>query len=153
MRSLNARPDVAVRDELGNPIVIVEVKNPETLSLDVATQLRRNMSAHGVLGRIPYFLLVSQETGYLWREQPEPLFDAPPLVQFPMKGVVNRYAPWLEDGVRLRGTELEPVVVQWLTDLSRGSSEPSVGEPERSLAKSGFLDALRGGTVEPLSLV
>jgi hypothetical protein len=153
MRSLTTRPDVAVRNALGNPIVVVEVKNLEGLSPDIATQLHRNMAAHGLLENAAYFLLVSQDKGYLWRERRGMTPESGPLAQFPMASVVARYASWVDDGTRLRGSELRPVVAQWLRDLSNDPGLAQHTEPERSLAEVGFLDALRGGTVERETLV
>ena len=143
------------RDAAGDPVAVIEVKNREGLTPEIAAQLHRNMAAHGLIGRAPYFLLLSQDVGYLWRERPDSPIDAPPAVRFPMGTVVERYAVGALDGKRLRELELEPLVVHWLSELSagrpgqRGANE----EPERSLAEAGLLDALRDATIEPHFLV
>jgi hypothetical protein len=62
-----------------------------------------------------------------------------------MAGVVKRYFP-AEPGTRLHGVQLELLLVQWLADLAAGASV-SESEPERSLEKVGFLDAIREAQV------
>ncbi|HET8852453.1 MAG TPA: hypothetical protein VFN02_07995, partial [Ktedonobacteraceae bacterium] len=85
------RPDILVRDPDGFPIAIVEIKNRQNLSRDVATELRRSMVAHGLPARVPYFLLLSQDVGYLWKDVKQTDLDAPPTYEFPMDKVVTRY--------------------------------------------------------------
>ena len=57
--------DALIRGALGDPIAVVEIKNRENLTQDVAIQLRRNLLVHGMLPNVPYFLLVSQDVGFL----------------------------------------------------------------------------------------
>jgi hypothetical protein len=58
-------PDLVIQDNKGNPIAVVEVKSRADLSQDVAIQIRRSMLARGLPAQIPYFLLLSQDEGYL----------------------------------------------------------------------------------------
>ena len=151
MQTYEGRPDVIVRGPSRDPVVVVEVKNREGLTPGVAAQLRGNMAAHGLLGRAAYFLLLSQDVGYLWREEPDAPWDVPPTAQFPMRSVVERYASTPLDGKRLRGLELELLIVHWLSELSLGqhTRNGALEEPERSLEEAGLLDVLRGASVEP----
>jgi hypothetical protein len=139
------RPDILIKSPQGFPIAVVEVKNQQNLSRDVATKLRRDMVAHGFLPQIPYFLLTSQDVGFLWKEPKHVSFDAPPTYEFPMDKVVARYLK-REPGQRLYGAELELVVLQWLTDLALGTQKV-VEEPEKTLALSGFNESIKGATV------
>ena len=140
--------DILVRSATGRPIAVVEVKNPQDLSLPVATTIRRDMISHGLLADVPYFLLVSQDQGYLWMgSQTENTDDYPPIT-LPMRSVVKRYLPVADSNDRLRGSELELVVIQWLRDLAE-SRDKLDDEPERLLASSGFLDAIRRAAVIP----
>src|SRR5574340_1023065 len=88
---LTFRPDIVIRNHGGRPIAVVEVKNRQNLSRDIATELRRNMVAHGLLPQIPYFLLLSQDKGFLWKGTREDNIDAPPTYEFLMDKVVTRY--------------------------------------------------------------
>src|SRR5947209_667162 len=139
------RPDILIRSPQGYPIAVVEVKNQQNLSRDVATKFRRNMVAHGLLSHVPYFLLTSQDVGFLWKEPKNNNLDAPPTFEFPMDKVVTRYLK-REPGQRLYGAELELLVLQWLTDLSKGTQKV-VEEPEETLALSGFNDSIKGATI------
>jgi hypothetical protein len=71
--------------------------------------------------------------------------EAPPTFEFPMDKIVTRYLK-REPGQRLYGAELELLVLQWLTDLSKGTQKV-VEEPEETLALSGFNDSIKGATI------
>ena len=103
------------------------------------------MLAHGLLAQIPYFLLASQDVGYLWKEPKYVSYNTPPNYEFPMDKVVTRYLK-REPGQRLYGAELELVVLQCLTDLTQGTQE-NVEEPEITLSISGFIESIKGATV------
>ncbi|HXL36123.1 MAG TPA: hypothetical protein VN954_02855 [Ktedonobacteraceae bacterium] len=139
------RPNILIQSSEGYPIAVVEVKNQQNLSRDIATKFRRNMLAHGLLAQIPYFLLASQDVGYLWKEPKYVSYNTPPNYEFPMDKVVTRYLK-REPGQRLYGAELELVVLQWLTDLTQGTQE-NVEEPEITLSISGFIESIKGATV------
>jgi hypothetical protein len=139
------RPDILVRSPEGYPIAVVEVKNQQNLSRDVAMKLRRNMVAHGLLPQVPFFLLASQDVGFLWKEPKYVSYDIPPTYEFPMDKVVARYLK-REPGERLYGAELELVLLQWLIDLTQGAHK-NVEEPEKTLALSGFSESIKGATV------
>ena len=138
--------DIVVRAIDGEPLAVVEVKNRQHLSTDVATALRRNLVVHGLLTRSRYFLLVSQDVGFLWDQGAEVAIDAPPALQFAMDRVVDRYLPRLSANERLQRSVLELVVLQWLSDLSEGPPEP-IDEPERALAAVGLLEAIKGARI------
>jgi hypothetical protein len=110
----------------------------------VATALRRNLVVHSGIPDVPYFLLVSQETGFLWKHAASP--ESPPTTSFPMGAVIERYIPSAGVDERLRGEQLELIVLQWLADLAADPNVPA-GEPEDTLASCGFLDAIRGARV------
>lgn len=136
--------DLVVHRPDGHLVAIIEIKNREGLTSELATVLRRNMIVHGNLPVVPYFLLVSQERGFLWKEADPSRFDQPPQYEFAMENVMKRYSlPHMAE--RLRGSELEQIVKSWLNDVDQSGFASD--EPERSLAKSGFLDAIRGASL------
>ncbi len=141
-------PDIFIRGKDDEVIALVEVKNPRLLTHDIARALYRDivdrMTAHA-----PYFLLLSQQRGYLWERSGRSGGALMPTVEFPMGPVMTRYAPTLHHGERLRGRELDYVVLQWLVDLATGSSDnrDGVGEPDTVLADAGFLAAIRDASV------
>jgi hypothetical protein len=137
--------DILLRNSRGEAIAVVEAKGAMNLTPALAMDIRRRMLAHGLPAHLPYFLLLSQERGYLWQDSQALRSDTPPTVELPMAEVVKRYFP-AEPGTRLHGVQLELLLVQWLTDLAAGASV-SESEPERSLKKVGFLDAIREAQV------
>ena len=137
--------DILLRNASGEVIAVVEAKGAMKLTAALAMDIRRRMLAHGLPAHLPYFLLLSQERGYLWEGSLALRPDAPPTAEFPMAEVVTRYFP-AEPGARLHGVQLELLLVQWLTDLAAGASVPQ-SESERALKKVGFLDAIREAQV------
>src|SRR5712692_1524940 len=136
------RPDILIQSPEDLPIAVVEVKNRQDLTREVATVLRHNIITHSLLPQTPYFLLISQDVGFLWKAAGP---DAPPTYKFPMDKVVTRYLQ-REPGERLYGIELEFLVLQWLNDLASGRLNTSE-EPEKTLALAGFNDSIREATI------
>lgn len=137
------RPDILIQSPEDLPIAVVEVKNRQDLTREVATALRRNIIIHSLLPQTPFFLLISQEVGFLWKSAASP--NAPPAYEFPMSKVVTRYLK-REPGERLYGIELEFLVLQWLNDLASGKLKTSE-EPEKTLALAGFNESIREATI------
>src|SRR5260370_19460279 len=103
------------------------------------------MVVHGLLSQIPYFLLASQDVGFLWKEPKFVSYDTPPTYEFRMEKVINRYIT-REPGQRLYGAELELIVLQWLTDLTQ-ETKKNAEAPEKTLALSGFSASIKWATV------
>lgn len=142
---VNAQPDILIQSPDGHPIAVVEVKNIQNLSRDEATELRGNLVSYGVPSRAPYFLLLSQDVGYLWKDTKQDNLFTPPAYEFPMDGVVSRFSQ-RKPGQRLYATELELLILQWLTNLST-KPQKNTEEPERTLAHAGFNDSIQGATI------
>jgi hypothetical protein len=145
---LASRPfeaDLVIKTAEGQPIAVVEVKSRKNLSRDVVSEIRNNMLARGLPARIPYFLLLSPDKGYLWVGEKQGDPDLPSVYEFPMDKVIARYSP-KEPGQRLFGSELELLVLQWLTHLSLNPQEANE-EPERTLERAGFNDAIKDSMV------
>ena len=142
------RTDLVVQAADGNIVALVEVKNVEGLSPEIAATIRRNLIAHGrVDWWSPFFVVVSQETGYLWDQRSLPPDPVPlPTAEFPMAPVVEFYLPSFVGGPRLSGSQLELAVMTWLSDLA-GNAEDRPHELDAALAGTGFLDQVRGGRV------
>lgn len=140
-----SQPDILIQSPQGNSIAVVEVKNRQNLSRDIATAFRRNMLVHGLLSQTPYFLLASQDTGFLWKEAKEENLDSPPNYEFSMDKVVSRYIKQ-RPGERLYESVLDLVVFQWLLDLTMDTHK-TLEEPERTLALAGFNEAIKGAKI------
>ncbi len=134
--------DILVQTPEGDTIAIVEVKNLRDPSLDEAIQLRRNLADYGVPVQVPFFMLLSQDIGFLWKDSKYENLDAPPMYTFPMGNVVARYSD-RKAGERFYEAEFEILALRWLNHLTIGSQN-SGEEPEKTLALSGFDEAIKG---------
>lgn len=143
MQSFHA--DLIIKNIEGNPIAVVEVKNLKDLSREEAIEMRRILLTHGFPSYTPYFLLLSQEIGFLWKDVKPNDLDAAPTYEFPMDKVVVRYSEGTPTR-RLYGAELEWLVLQWLTNLATKPQRYSE-EPEKTLAHAGFNDSIKGASV------
>jgi hypothetical protein len=137
------RPDFLIKNAHGDAVAVVEVKNPEVLTAPAAVAAR-NQLAHGVWPQtLQYIAVLSQNRGFLFRLGADPR----PVAEFPMIDVVRRYYPAAMPEQRFRGAELEIIVQQWLRELAGGVSGGE--EAVRALSEAGFVDAVRGGQIEP----
>lgn len=138
--------DILVTDAESRPIAVVEVKNKVGLSRDDAMRLLRDLSTYPSLPNAAYYLVVSQEHGYLWKG---PLVaGTPPTLQFAMDNVIERYGPALAENRRLRGGDVTVAVARWLIRLTNDKSD--VGNvPESALCDTGFIAAMHGAVVVP----
>jgi len=121
---MSRRADILVRTPLGQPLALVEVKNLERFTKDNALELRDALLWYGI-DAIPYVMVVSQSTGYLWKLQAR----RPGMAEYgqaqvlDMKPVFREYLTEVELGRHLRGAELELVLSHWLGDLARGHTQ------------------------------
>lgn len=126
---MSRRADILVRTPLGQPLALVEVKNLERFTKDNALELRDALLRFALLANandaIPYVMVVSQSTGYLWKLQAR----RPGMAKYgqaqvlDMKPVFREYLTEVELGRHLRGAELELVLSHWLGDLARGHTQ------------------------------
>jgi hypothetical protein len=139
------RPDLLIQDTNGHPIAVIEVQSRTNMSSDVATEIRRSILSRGLTTHVPYFLLLSQDKGFLWMDAQSNSFDNAPNYEFPMNGVVGRYSKRNPEQ-RLYQTELELLILQWLTNLSSKPQQVNE-EPERTLELTGFNDSIKDAMV------
>jgi hypothetical protein len=150
------RPDIIIHREDGSPVAAVEVKNPTNLTRAKAIELRRHYVQHGKGYQTPYFMLVSQDKGYMWVRPPSQTNVKPrvePSAEFSMGDVVKRYLPHQDPVGYLQEPVMQMLVTSWLNGLVYGYGPSASGEddPERTLAGLGFLDSIRGGVVDAQS--
>lgn len=146
-----AHPDILVRNRDEIPIAAIEIKNLREWPESLSSAMRRNMIVHGVLPKVPFFLLLSQEKGFAWRDsggpEDEPL-DRKPDTEFPLAPIVRRYAPAGLTDHWLRGAELEFIVLRWLDDLATGKRHDG-DKAEEALEAIGFIQAIENASVLP----
>ena len=141
--------DLVAYDAEGQITLVAEIKNRAGTSRAWATQMRRNLLAHGVMPHSRFFLLALPDRFYLWRDAgnaPEPVepsyeLDATPFLQ-----------PYYEEAQlspdNVSGLSFELIVTSWLNELIWSGVPASVPEAQRKLLEdSGLLKALEGGSV------
>lgn len=139
------RHDIILQNPDGQFIAVIEVKNLPNLSRDVATMIRSNSMTYSLLPQTPFFLLLSQDKGFLWKEAWREGPETPPGYEFPMNHVVSRYLK-REPEDRLYEIELEFLAMQWLRDMAAGKQK-TIEEPEKTLALAGFNESIKDASI------
>lgn len=140
------KPSVLIENSDEHLIAVVEARSIRDLSEESAIRSRNGMLEHGISAHTPYLMVLSQDVGFLWKDNPSTDENRPPDYQFPMDSIVERFLP-NEPGKRLIKWGLEDLVVHWLTKLSFKPQEMGQEEPEKTLARAGFTDAIYDGMV------
>jgi hypothetical protein len=138
--------DLLVLDARDTPVAAIEVKSRPKLDPPEATLIRRNLFAHGLVPPVDYFLLVSQDIGYIWGPAKRDAIGAEPDLSFSMSPVLKRYSVEPTAAGRLFHSQLELLVSAWIQELTSGTG-PGEDEPELSLERVGFTSAVRCGKV------
>lgn len=138
------RPEIVVTQADGYPVMVAEVNNLSDWTRAEAAEFRRNLYAAGGFPRVPYFLLLSQDQGFLWRNGTDDTMREPD-AEFPMEDVFHTYVRRRGDA-RVSGAFLKTVIERWLTDLAYGATRGST-PAEGALAKWGAAAAVAGGRV------
>jgi hypothetical protein len=148
--AMRSPSDIAVYGRDGQIKLLVEVKSRIGTTRDWATQLRRNIFAHGLLPKAPYFLLALPDRFYLWnggkntpeRLSPSEIIDPNPFLSkyFQQSGI---------SPAEINGESFEFIVSAWLNEVLSASAHGY--SPEGDLAwleHTGLFDAIRGGRIE-----
>ena len=145
-----ARADLAVYNSHGRLTAIVEIKSKMGTSRTWATLTRRNILAHGDIGRVEFFLLVTPDWLNLWKDagmEPDPV---PPTYR---ADTTMEFAPYFAGaGVRpedISGHAFELLVGAWLGDVMRSTRRAR--ERTDTLCKldeSGLRIAVQDGRIE-----
>lgn len=124
---------------------VVALNNRKHLVLEEAVKHYTSIFAERNYDR--YFLLVSQDYGYLWTPSSVKEY-AEPAVEFSMRQIVSRYFMDFDPESRLRGYVLHMIVCNWLYDLVSISEQSELEqEPEKVLAPTGFLSHIQGAVI------
>jgi hypothetical protein len=141
-------PDIGARDYYNQLVAVVEIKNWSENQLnikDVTDYLDNLLTNYDVFPKVPYFLLISQEKGFLWEYPFTPLRQ--PKVEFPMQNVINRFLTKFNVPNNLNGwlleIQLENAVIRWLEYLGELEQLPAE-EPENMPELAQFVKDLKG---------
>jgi hypothetical protein len=133
----------------GQIALIAEAKGRTNTSRSWATQMRRNMLAHGMIPSSRFFLLALPDRLYLWKD----LDNAPELIEptYEVDAAPFFQPYYATAGVspdQLSGQSFELIVTFWLNDLVHSGIPANVPDlQKRFLEESGLLDAVRGGSL------
>jgi hypothetical protein len=117
-----AEPDFTLYDRYGRLAAAIKVRNKRGTSSEWAAEFRKNLLGHDAFRYAPFFLLVTPDRVYLWKEGPRPAggdsSPAPPDCEIDAKPL---FQPYLE-GTRVKLEDIsspafELVLMSWLRDL------------------------------------
>ena len=147
---MNTRVDIALYARNGQLTVVVEIKNILGTSRTWATQTRRNILAHGGSCDVVYFLIVTPDRLYLWKNAGTDPAQIPPTYEVDMK---LEFAPYFESAGlepnHIRGHAFELLVGAWLSDVTPvGETTGEIANDRSWLNKSGFRAAVKDGRIK-----
>lgn len=144
------RADIGVYDRSGQLAVVAEITNRLGTSCDWAAATRRNILAHNGLCRAEYFLLITPDRLYLWKNAGAEPNRVPPTLEAEMQSEFARYFAGAGiDPRQVSGHAFELLVAAWLSDVIRLKGEAEELAENRSwLAESGFFVAVKEGRIE-----
>ena len=142
--------DLVLYDRLGRLVAAAEIKNKRGTSADWATQLRRNILAHGEFPPVDFSLVITPDRLYLWKgagNEPtliQPAYEADARPIFMPYFDRARLTP-----AEVSGMAFELIVASWLGDLMRFDGQAQkLASGERWLVESSLLDAIKDGRIE-----
>ena len=144
---MNYKPDIIIKKKNNELIAAVEIKNRKNLTREIAIDFRRNIMAHGLTQEYHYFLIISQDTGYLWGNKDTQDLDSAPDKEFSMKSIIKKHAITHGKNIRFRESELELIIFQWLNDLTFKQKDYNQ-KIEKSLYDTGFIQDIQDASIE-----
>ena len=145
-----ARADLALYNTHGRLTAIVEVKNKMRTSSEWAALTRRNILAHGDFIGADFFLLITPDRMYMWKDAGTDPVPVPPTYE---ADTTKEFAPYFESvGVSpetISGHAFELVVGAWLGDVMRSARRTDENtDTLRRLVDSGLRTAVKDGRLE-----
>jgi hypothetical protein len=144
--------DLAVENQNGQLILIVEVKIKNNVSSEWAKRYRRNLMARYTFPKAPYFLMVFPERIYLWtKHDKNSTDDSEPNYSIDAKSIFQPYFD--RAGIKaeeISGHSFQLIVNSWLWELViTAENRPENLDPsQRWLVDSGLYAALAGGRLK-----
>lgn len=142
------KPDIIVYSKDEKVQLVIEVKNKSGATSEWAANTRRNLLVHAVVQPSPFFLLVSPDRLYLWKNATS-MEAAPPDYEAKTGEVLSRYTePSNLNLADISEYSLEMLVISWLNDLTRPESTREVnGTKFDWVYESGLYEAIKDGSV------
>ena len=135
--------DITIKNKDDQTIAMVEIKNSQNLSKEIADNFRKNLISNGLVSHTPYFLILSQDKGFLWNQKSE---ETKNIYEFSVKKILEKYLPISNSKDRLKGIQLEFLIFQWLNDLALKHKE-NIPEINTPLTSSGFINDIQDANI------
>lgn len=138
--------DILVRDSAGAAVLAVEVKARRGVDAGWAADFRRNLYAHDLKPPARFFMVVTADETYLWKEQERSSlsYHLPDAV-VSTSDLIGEEGT---DGRALDGQALELLTSSWLTAVTAAEDPSWLLEGSRAfLVETGLFEALRGAAV------
>lgn len=141
--------DLALYDRADRLAALAEVKNKRGTSHEWAARTRRNILAHGGEWDAEFFLLVTPDRLYLWKEAGMEPAEVPPTY---VADTESEFEPYFKRaGVEphsVSGAAFEMLVGAWLGDVIRSEGASEESTDDRSwLVRSGLHAAVKNGRI------
>lgn len=142
--------DLAILDRSGQIAAVAEIKRQFGTSRDWAAQVRRNLLAHEIRCVADYFLLITPDRLYLWKDAGVNPERVPPTHEVDMQPEFARYFDGAGiDPDDISGAAFELLVGAWFGQLTLLKDEvKDLAENRSWLAESGLLSAVIDGRIE-----
>lgn len=146
--------DLVAYDQLGQPVLLAEVKSTHRTSDQWAARFRRNLLAHGTLPKAPYFLIATPAHMYFWRQEDPAPEEEPPQFTLDATHELRPYFERFKQTPEKTGSQtLELILFSWLVDLAQSGQLRAKQDPSLHwLVESGLLGALRSARIESSAL-
>ncbi len=146
---MSSRADIVVSAPDERVQLVAEVKNKRGASAEWSAQMRRNLLVHGVIPNAPFFLLVTPDRFYLWKDGKNVQDAVPPDYEVESAKILASYIERLGIPLaELSEPSLELLVTSWLHDLIDFDLAPEEAGPAHHwLFTSGLYKALKQGSV------
>ena len=147
---MSVRADLALFNSHGRLTAVVEIKSKMRTSIEWAKFTRRNILARWETDGVDFFLLVTPDRLYMWKDSGTRIGPVPPTHN---ADTTAEFAPYFKGaGVspkRISGHAFELVVGAWLGDVMRSARRADENtDAQRILVESGLDTAVRDGSIE-----
>ena len=146
---MNSQADILVYGPDERLRLVVEVKNILGVSAEWAAQLRRNLLMHETLPNAPFFLIVTAEHLFVWKNKKTLVEPEMPDYEINTAEVFASYIDRFRISlVELSEPSLELVVISWIHDLIDSDFSHQTTHFEHNwVVDSGLYEALKHGSV------
>ncbi len=146
--------DLVAYDQIGQPVLLAEVKSTLRTSDLWAARFRRNLLAHGTLPKAPFFLIATPDHMYFWHQaDPSPSEEPPQFSMDATRELKPYFERFKQTPEKTGGQALELIVFSWLVDLAQSGELRAKQDPSLHwLSESGLLNALTSARIESSSI-